>query len=214
MNMPHIYIIDDDDALRQSVELLLDATGGYATQSFASGEAFLSAVADLPAGCMLLDINMPGIDGMEVLRRMRPDDGTRFETIFLTGRGDIGLAVEAMKAGAGDFIEKPYASATLLDAIAAAVDRLGSREQEAHAVKAAREQIEALTPRERDVLLGLIDGKANKIIAYELDISPRTVEIYRANLMDKLNVRSVAETVRIAFAAGLIPFVKPNRDGV
>jgi two-component system response regulator FixJ len=209
MKVPQIYIVDDDDALRQSVEILLEAAGGFFTLPFASGEAFLSAAGDLEPGCVLLDINMPGIDGMEVLARMKPIEG-RFETIFLTGRGDISLAVEAMKAGAGDFIEKPYDNRTLLDAIEAAVDRLGSREREASAIKAAREQIEALTPRERDVLLGLIDGKANKIIAFELDISPRTVEIYRANLMDKLQVRSVAETVRIAFAAGLVPLVAPR----
>lgn len=209
MMVPRIYIIDDDDALRQSVEILLDAAGDFSTHSFASGEAFLAMAPEREAGIVLLDINMPGIDGMEVLRRLKPIDG-RFETIFLTGRGDISLAVEAMKAGASDFIEKPYDNRTLLDAIGAAVDRLGSRELEASAVKTAREQIEALTPRERDVLLGLIDGKANKIIAFELDISPRTVEIYRANLMDKLQVRSVAETVRIAFAAGLVPLVSPR----
>jgi two-component system response regulator FixJ len=212
MNMPHIYIIDDDDALRQSVEILLDATGRYSTRSFASGEAFLQAANDLEAGCVLLDINMPGIGGMEVLRRLKPLY-ERFETIFLTGRGDIALAVEAMKAGSGDFIEKPYDNRTLLDAIDAAVARLGARERENEAVRIAREQINALTPRERDVLLGLIEGKANKIIAYELDISPRTVEIYRANMMDKLDVRSVAETVRIAFAAGLVPVITPvQRD--
>jgi len=209
MNMPHIYIIDDDEALRPSVEILLDAKGDYAVRSFASGEEFLAVAETLPTGCLLLDINMPGIDGMEVLRRLKPLDG-RFETIFLTGRGDIALAVEAMKSGAGDFIEKPYDNRTLLDAIEAAVARLGARERETQAIKAAREQIEGLTPREREVLLGLIEGKANKIIAYELDISPRTVEIYRANLMDKLDVRSVAETVRIAFAAGLVSVVTPR----
>lgn len=204
MIRPHIYVVDDDDALRQSVELLLEAAGDFRVCAFASGDAFLEAVTALESGCVLLDINMPGTNGLDVLRRLtRLTD--RFETLLLTGQGDISLAVEAMKAGAGDFIEKPYDDRALLDAIGAALDRLEDRVKQAGAVQEARERIDRLTPRERDVLLGLIDGKANKIIAYELDISPRTVEIYRANLMDKLEVRSVAESVRIAFAAGLVP---------
>lgn len=200
----HIYIVDDDDALRQSVEVLLDVAGGFVTHSFASGEAFLEHVPDVDAGCVLLDLNMPGLNGLEVLRRLQTLD-SRFETILLTGQGDIGVAVEAMKSGAADFIEKPYDNRMLLNALESGFARIENREKEASAIHVARENIERLTPRERDVLLGLIDGKANKIIAYELDISPRTVEIYRANLMDKLGVRSVAEAVRIAFAAGLVP---------
>ena len=199
----HVYIVDDDDALRQSVEVLLDVAGGFSTRSFASGEAFLERIPDIEAGCVLLDLNMPGLNGLEVLRELhRLDD--RFETILLTGQGDIGVAVEAMKSGAVDFIEKPYDNRMLLNALETGFARIENREKEASAVQTARENIERLTPREKDVLLGLIDGKANKIIAYELDISPRTVEIYRANLMDKLGVRSVAEAVRIAFAAGLV----------
>jgi two-component system response regulator FixJ len=190
--------------LRQSVELLLEAAGDFRVSAFASGDAFLEAAAELESGCVLLDINMPGANGLDVLRKLTSVT-ERFETLLLTGQGDISLAVEAMKAGAGDFIEKPYDDRALLDAIGAAFDRLEDRVRQAGAVQEARELIERLTPRERDVLLGLIDGKANKIIAYELDISPRTVEIYRANLMDKLEVRSVAESVRIAFAAGLVP---------
>jgi len=200
----HVYIVDDDDALRQSVEVLLEVAGGFATRSFASGEAFLETLAQLEAGCVLLDLNMPGMNGLEVLRRLHATDG-RFETILLTGQGDIGVAVEAMKAGAIDFIEKPYDNRMLLNALDNGFARIEDREKEASAIQSARDGIERLTPREKDVLLGLIDGKANKIIAFELDISPRTVEIYRANLMDKLGVRSVAEAVRIAFAAGLVP---------
>lgn len=201
---PHIYVVDDDDALRQSVELLLEAAGEFRVCAFASGDAFLEAAPELESGCVLLDINMPGTNGLDILRRLTKVT-ERFETLLLTGQGDISLAVEAMKAGAGDFIEKPYDDRVLLDAIGAALDRLDDRVRQAGAVQEARDLIDRLTPRERDVLLGLIDGKANKIIAYELDISPRTVEIYRANLMDKLEVRSVAESVRIAFAAGLVP---------
>ncbi len=199
-----VYVVDDDDALRHSVEVLLDAAGGFATTSFASGEAFLARLPEIGAGCVLLDLNMPGIDGLEVLRRLQKIDD-RFETILLTGQGDIAIAVEAMKAGAIDFIEKPYDNRMLLSALRSGFARIEDREKEASAIQTARDNIDRLTPRERDVLLGLIDGKANKIIAYELDISPRTVEIYRANLMDKLGVRSVAEAVRIAFAAGLVP---------
>ena len=199
----HIYIVDDDDGLRQSVEVLLDVAGGFITHSFASGEAFLAFVPQAEAGCVLLDLNMPGLNGLEVLRRLQKQDG-RFETILLTGQGDIGVAVEAMKSGAMDFIEKPYDNRLLLNALENGFARIENREKEVIAIQVARENIDKLTPRERDVLLGLIDGKANKIIAYELDISPRTVEIYRANLMDKLGVRSVAEAVRIAFASGLV----------
>lgn len=204
MNSRHIYIVDDDDALRQSVEVLLDVAGGFVTRSFASGEAFLDEVPHMEAGCVLLDLNMPGLNGLEVLHQLLKLDN-RFETILLTGQGDIGVAVEAMKSGAIDFIEKPYDNRMLLNALDNGFARIEDREKEASAIQSARDGIERLTPRERDVLLGLIDGKANKIIAYELDISPRTVEIYRANLMDKLGVRSVAEAVRIAFAAGLVP---------
>jgi two-component system, LuxR family, response regulator FixJ len=203
MNERHIYIVDDDDGLRYSVETLLEAAGGFITHSFASGEAFLDAMPLMDAGCVLLDLNMPGMHGLEVLRRLQEIDD-RYETILLTGQGDIGIAVEAMKAGAIDFIEKPYDNRMLLSALEGGFARIEDREREASAIQSARDGIDRLTPREKDVLLGLIDGKANKIIAYELDISPRTVEIYRANLMDKLGVRSVAEAVRIAFAAGLV----------
>jgi two-component system response regulator FixJ len=204
MSARAVYIVDDDDALRQSVEVLLEVAGGFATESFASGEAFLARVPEAPTGCVLLDLNMPGMNGLAVLRRLQTIGG-RFETILLTGQGDIAVAVEAMKSGAVDFIEKPYDNRMLLSALEGGFARIENREKEASAIQIARENIERLTPRERDVLLGLIDGKANKIIAYELDISPRTVEIYRANLMDKLGVRSVAEAVRIAFAAGMVP---------
>lgn len=204
MSDRHVYIVDDDDALRQSVEVLLEVAGGFVTRSFESGEAFLAQLPEADAGCVLLDLNMPGLNGIEVLRRLQRIDN-RFETILLTGQGDIGVAVDAMKSGAVDFIEKPYDNRMLLNALESGFARIENREKEASAIQLARENIERLTPREKDVLLGLIDGKANKIIAYELDISPRTVEIYRANLMDKLGVRSVAEAVRIAFAAGLVP---------
>lgn len=204
MSSRNVYVVDDDDALRQSVEVLLDVAGGFVTRSFASGETFLDQLAHLEAGCVLLDLNMPGMNGLDVLLRLQQLDD-RFETILLTGQGDIGIAVEAMKSGAIDFIEKPYDNRMLLNALANGFSRIEDREREASAIQSARDGIDRLTPREKDVLLGLIDGKANKIIAFELDISPRTVEIYRANLMDKLGVRSVAEAVRIAFAAGLVP---------
>lgn len=204
-----IYIVDDDDALRQSVEMLLAAAGDFITSSFPSGEAFIAAVPHLEAGCVLLDLNMPGMSGIEVLRQLKTMDG-RFETILLTGQGDIGMAVEAMKLGAADFLEKPYDNKLLLSVLETGFAHIEDRVKEVSAIQTARDLIERLTPRERDVLLGLIDGKANKVIAYELDISPRTVEIYRANLMDKLEVRSVAEAVRIAFAAGLVSVLPPR----
>jgi len=209
MSGRRIYIVDDDDALRRSVEMLLAAAGNFSTTSYASGEAFIAAVPQLEVGCVLLDLNMPGMSGIDVLGQLKTMDG-RFETILLTGQGDIGMAVEAMKLGAADFLEKPYDNKLLLRALENGFAHIEDRVKEVSAIQTAREYIERLTPRERDVLLGLIDGKANKVIAYELDISPRTVEIYRANLMDKLEVRSVAEAVRIAFAAQLVP-VLPGR---
>jgi len=188
----HVYIVDDDDALRHSVEVLLDVAGGFVTHSFPSGEAFLARLADVEAGCVLLDLNMPELNGLEVLRRIQVADG-RFETILLTGQGDIGVAVEAMKAGAIDFIEKPYDNRMLLNALENGFSRIENREKEASAIQTARENIDRLTPRERDVLLGLIDGKANKIIAYELNLRESTVKVHIRNIMKKLKATNRTE---------------------
>jgi two-component system, LuxR family, response regulator FixJ len=195
-----IYVVDDDEAIRRSLSFLLK-TSGFAVQMFEGGLPFLKAAAGLEPGCVLLDVRMPDMDGLEVQRELRAR-GVMLPVVIMTGHGDVDMAVAAMKAGASDFIEKPFEKAALLACIAAAQRQsvaergLSARAQEAQA------RLNALTDRERDVLDGLIQGLPNKTIAYDLGISPRTVEIHRANLMQKLEVRSLAEALRIAFHAG------------
>ena len=197
-----IYIVDDDDAVRASLHSLLSVHSDMVIRGYRSGDAFLEDVAELDAGVLLLDFHMPGATGLDVLEAIEGD--ARFVPIILTGQGNVALAVQAMKAGALDFIEKPYEAEMLMEVIDGAFARL-ERTSEADArVKAARAKIAALSPRETDTLRGLIEGRSNKVIAHDLDISPRTVEIYRANLMDKLEVRSLSEALRIAFAAGMV----------
>ena len=198
-----IYIVDDDDAVRASLHSLLSVRQDLIVRGFRSGDAFLQDVGELDPGVLMLDFHMPGATGLDVLQTL--DDSPRFVPIVLTGQGNVGLAVQAMKAGALDFVEKPYEAETLLQLIDNAFSRLEEDNEAASRVNAAEAKIAKLSPRETDVLKGLIEGRSNKIIAYELDISPRTVEIYRANLMEKLEVRSLSEALRIAFAAGLFP---------
>lgn len=205
-----IYLVDDDEGFSASVALVVKTRLEVEVVSFASGEAFIAKLPTLPSGCLLLDLALPGMNGLDVLHQVRALDG-RFETIVLTGFGDISRAVEAMKAGASDFLEKPSSADTLTTAIETAFGRIEDRERTERVARAAREQIEKLTPRERDVLMGLVEGRGNKVIAYQLDISPRTVEIYRAHLMEKLGVRSVAEAVRMAFASGLVPLMPDEK---
>ena len=200
-----IYIVDDDDAVRASLHSLLSVRGDLVIRSYRSGDAFLDEADELDPGVLLLDFHMPGASGLDVLNTVgqRPT----FASVILTGQGNVGLAVQAMKAGALDFIEKPYEADQLMQVIDTAFSRLEQNSDAALRVDAAKSKIAKLSPRECDVLMGLIEGRSNKVIAYELDISPRTVEIYRANLMDKLEVRSLSEALRVAFAAGLIPKV-------
>ena len=198
---PLVYIVDDDEAIRRSASFMLK-TSGFRVSSYDSGTAFLKAARSLEPGSVLLDIRMPGPDGLEVQRTLR-DSGLLLPVVIMTGHGDVSLAVQAMKAGAVDFIEKPFERPVLLGALEVARGRLAkeaaasSREQDAEA------RLNVLTARERDVLGGLANGLPNKTIAYDLGISPRTVEIHRANLMEKLGARSLSETLRLAFAAGL-----------
>jgi len=203
--MRNIYLVDDDDAVRASLHSLLSLQSNLVVRSFRSGDAFLADAGMLDAGVLLLDFHMPGSNGIDVLYALRDANPTKFAAVILTGEGNVALAVEAMKAGALDFLEKPYEAEMLLQVIEGAFSRLAQDSASAAHAESARAKIDGLSPRERDVLMGLIEGRANKVIAYELDISPRTVEIYRANLMTKLGVRSLPEALRIAFAAGLIP---------
>jgi two-component system response regulator FixJ len=200
-----IYIVDDDDAVRASLHSLLSVRGDLVIRSYRSGDAFLEEADDLDPGVLLLDFHMPGASGLDVLNTV--GDRVTFAAIILTGQGNVGLAVQAMKAGALDFIEKPYEADQLMQIIDTAFSRLEHNSDAAARIASAKAKIAKLSPRECDVLMGLIEGRSNKVIAYELDISPRTVEIYRANLMEKLEVRSLSEALRVAFAAGLIPKV-------
>jgi two-component system response regulator FixJ len=196
-----IHIIDDDDAVRRSASFMLK-TSGFAVEAWASGVAFLKDVRHAPMGAVLLDVRMPEMDGLEVQQALN-ERGVTMPVIVLTGHGDVSIAVRAMKAGAVDFIEKPFEKAVLLNAIEAAFARLGDAKGRSTRAEEAAVIIQALTSRERDVLEGLAQGLPNKTIAYDLDISPRTVEVHRANLMTKLEVRSLSDALRIAFAAGM-----------
>ncbi|WP_313537967.1 response regulator [Sphingomonas sp.] len=198
-----IYIVDDDDAVRASLHSLLSVRPDLIVRGYRSGDAFLEQEGELDPGVVLLDFHMPGSSGLDVLLKL--DRSPKFVPIVLTGQGNVGLAVQAMKAGALDFIEKPYEAEFLLKVIDQAFSKLEEDGEAAARTATAESKIAKLSPRETDVLKGLIEGRSNKIIAYELDISPRTVEIYRANLMEKLEVRSLSEALRIAFAAGLFP---------
>jgi two-component system response regulator FixJ len=195
-----VHVIDDDEGLREALAFLLDVHGLDAS-FYASANAFLEAlpVAD---GCVLTDIRMPGLTGLELVRELRAR-GATFPVVVMTGHGDIPLAVEAMKAGVLDFIEKPFEDEHLIGSIRAALATLGATPTPDAARLAAEARLSDLSPRERDVLAGVVEGKLNKQIAFELEISPRTVEIYRANLMAKTGARNVAELMRIALAAGL-----------
>lgn len=200
-----IYIVDDDDAVRASLHSLLSMRSDLVIRGYRSGDAFLEQVDELDPGVVLLDFHMPGASGMDVLDAIARQHSDRFASIILTGQGNVTLAVKAMKAGAIDFIEKPYEAEALMRIIDRGFSRLEADAEATARLKQAESKVSRLSPRERDVLKGLIEGRSNKIIAYELDISPRTVEIYRANLMEKLEVRSLSEALRIAFAAGLFP---------
>lgn len=194
-----VHVVDDDDSVRRSVGFMLK-TSGHKVHSYASGLELLKECKELEPGCILLDIRMPQMDGMEVHEAIK-ERGVALPVIIMTGHGDIPLSVKAMKAGAIDFIEKPFEKAALLDALEsgfASLKRTGNSHVRA---RDAAVRLQILTPREREVLDGLADGLPNKTIAYDLGISPRTVEIHRANLMSKLGVRSLSEALRLAFAA-------------
>ena len=195
-----VYIVDDDDAIRRSAGFMLK-TSGYKVEAFASGVAFLKEVRHVEAGCILLDVRMPDMDGLQVQKELRAR-GIDLPVIIMTGHGDVTVAVGAMKAGAVDFIEKPFEKAVLLAALDDGFGRIAQSGRRAERAVEAGVRLEALTARERDVLRGLVDGLPNKTIGYDLGISPRTVEIHRAHLMTKLGVRSLSEALRIAFAAG------------
>ena len=196
-----IHVIDDDAAMRDSLAFLLDVNG-FQPQVYESADAFLGAADRAALDCVISDIRMPGLNGIELVRKLK-GEGSSCPVILITGHGDVVLAVEAMKAGAVDFIEKPFDDAALLGAIRSALDALPDNRTGSSAKNEAEARLAELSPRERDVLQGLVAGKINKVIAHDLSISPRTVEVYRANLMAKTGARSMSELMRIALAAGL-----------
>lgn len=196
-----IHIVDDEEAIRRSASFMLK-TSGFAVETWPSGAAFLKEVRHAAFGCILLDVRMPEIDGLEV-QALLADRGVTMPVIILTGHGDVSIAVRAMKNGAIDFLEKPFEKAALLAAIDTAFQRVEDSDTADVRANEAQVVLGALTAREREVLDGLAKGLPNKTIAYDLGISPRTVEVHRANLMLKLDVRSLSDALRIAFAAGM-----------
>lgn len=194
-----VHLVDDDAAIRRSVGFMLK-TSGHRVETYESGAHLLKSCGELDQGCILLDIRMPGMDGLEVQQALL-EKGVSLPVIIMTGHGDVTLAVKAMKAGAVDFIEKPFEKDSLLASLEEGYRRLSRKEATDDRMRDAAVRLQALTSREREVLDGLAQGLPNKTIAYDLGISPRTVEIHRANLMTKLEVRSLSEALRIAFAA-------------
>jgi two-component system, LuxR family, response regulator FixJ len=195
-----VHVIDDDEAVRESIDFLL-RSAGLSVQTYDSAASFLEAAPTITAGCIITDVRMPGLSGIDLLRRLQ-EMQIGLPVIVITGHGDVPLAVEAMKSGAIDFLEKPFDDDVLLTSVRSAL----SRSEEGAAIESERADIRAriaaLTQRERDVLEGLVAGHPNKIIAFKLEISPRTVEIYRANLMTKMKAGSLSELVRMSLVAG------------
>jgi two-component system response regulator FixJ len=202
-----VYVVDDDEAVRDSLSVLLHAKG-YTVGTFASAREFLAVAATLRDGVLIADIRMPEVDGLELQQRLI-GRSLNFPLIVITGRGDVPLAVRAMKAGAVDFIEKPFAVEVMLDSIAAAAERATATSARGQVqdplATAAAARVAELSPREREVLTGLLSGLPNKSIAYDLGISPRTVEIHRARVMEKMRARSLSELIRMSLAAGMQP---------
>lgn len=197
-----VFVVDDDEAVRDSLAAVLEAEG-FAVETYGSGPDFLDAVDVRRRGCLLVDVHMPGMTGLE-LHKTLADRGATLPVVVITGYGDVTTAVKAMKAGALDFIEKPVEPQQLVDTVRRilAVQRKAARADTAVADIAGR--LERLTPRERDVLEHLVAGAQNKVIAHELGISPRTVEIHRARVMEKMEARHLSELVRMALAAGVL----------
>lgn len=196
-----VHIVDDEDSIRRSTGFMLKKSG-FSVTPWVSGVEFLKKLKQAEQGCILLDVRMPEMDGLEVQQELNAR-GISMPVIVLTGHGDVTIAVQAMKAGAVDFLEKPFEKAVLIGAIENAFARIAATDGAAARAAEADVVLGVLTPREREVLEGLAQGLPNKTIAYDLGISPRTVEVHRANLMAKLEVRSLSDALRLAFAAGM-----------
>jgi len=199
-NEPIVHVVDDDPAIRDSLAFLLD-TADLVSRTYESAAALLAEADNLAPGCIVTDVRMPDMNGLEMVRRLS-EMGVRHPVIVMTGHADVPLAIEAVRAGVKDFIEKPFDDEALLSSIRSALaDHVGSAEREGQNAEVL-ERLASLSARERQVLDGLVAGRANKVIAYDLEISPRTVEVYRANVMTKMQARSLSELVRMTILAG------------
>jgi two-component system response regulator FixJ len=196
-----VYVIDDDEAMRDSLDFLLGSANFHVTL-FESASDFLNALPGIEFGCVVSDVRMPDIDGMELLKRLRA--GSKFPVVIMTGHGDVPLAVEAMKLGAADFVEKPFEDDRLIGMIDAALSQAEPGAKNEAIILEIASRIATLSPRERQVMDGLVAGLSNKLIAREYDISPRTIEVYRANVMTKMQAGSLSELVRLAMRAGAL----------
>ena len=200
---PTVFVVDDDEAVRDSLMALLDAVGLKA-EAHGSAQDFLAAYDPSRPGCLVLDVRMPGMSGLELQKKLAASQ-IRIPVVIITGHGDVPMAVEAMKAGAVDFIEKPFRQDALLDGIRRALARCAPARREEVESAEVMARVAQLTPREREVLERLVIGQPNKVIAFGLQISPRTVEIHRARVMAKMEARSLSNLVRMALAAGIDP---------
>jgi two-component system response regulator FixJ len=196
-----VFVVDDDEPVRESLAALLESHG-YPTRTFPSALEFLAKTDCKAAGCLLADIRMPEMDGLELQEKVAAEY-PNLAVIIITGHGDVPLAVRAMKAGAVDFLEKPFSEDLMIATVSVAFDRAASLQKAASTIEAATSRLDLLTPREHQVLEGLVAGLPNKTIGYDLGISPRTVEIHRARVMEKLQAKSLSDLVRIAIAAGV-----------
>jgi len=190
-----VHIVDDDEAVRNSLAFLL-GNSGFAVRTHLTATSFLEQAVSIRNGCLITDLRMPDMSGVELIKRLR-EAGTLLPAIVITGHGDVQMAVEAMKNGALDFIEKPFSDDVLIESIRRAVDIAASKVDTEAVVEAVRDRLLSLSDRERQVLTGVVAGHPNKTIAFELGISPRTVEVYRAGLMAKMQARSLPELIRM-----------------
>jgi two-component system response regulator FixJ len=197
---PVVHVIDDDDSARDSLAFLLDCAE-LKVQTYPSAIAFLDGIADIAHGCIVTDVRMPEMNGVELVGKLK-ELGVPDPVIVITGHADVPMAIEAMKKGVSDFIEKPFSDEVILTAVHRALAQAGTLLERQAQLESIRSRIESLSQREREVLDGLIVGKANKVIAFDLEISARTVEVYRANVMAKMQARSLSELVRMAMLVG------------
>ncbi len=205
-----VFILDDDDAVRDSLTALLESYG-FVTKAYASANVFLDEITTAQSGCLILDIRMPDMSGLEV-QNCLSQRNIRLPVIIITGHGDLPMAVKAMKGGALDFIEKPFDEDGLVEALRRALDISAKIYQDAAVRDDLSRRIGKLTPREYEVLVQIASGHPNKVVAYELGISPRTVEIHRARVSEKMNARNLSHLVRMAIEAGILNFGSPTVD--